>query len=95
MPLNFSNPSRDHVAARNGVRFWGYDRSLEVHFLVTESALLGLHSKSGGGQAGFLDIFDAHRDRIHVVAHEVYARGFAGSQTLGHDDFLRSPSGRH
>ncbi len=94
MPLNFPNPSRSYEAGRHGVRFWGYDQSIEVLFLVTEGALRELQSDAKSEHTGFLEAFDAHRDRIHTVASKVYARGFRGLHTLGLEDFRRSDSGR-
>ena len=32
--VNFPNPSRSFDATSNNVRFWGYDRSIEISFLI-------------------------------------------------------------
>jgi hypothetical protein len=75
MDLHFSNPSRSHDPTRRAVRFWAYDRSMEVSFFVAEEALRRLQPSIAAKDSGFLEVFDAHRHRIHEVAAKVYARG--------------------
>ena len=75
MTLNFPNPSRSFDASGNRVRFWGYDRAIEVSFFVEEDALQKLYPQMSKAEAGFLEAFDATRARIYEVASEVYSRG--------------------
>ena len=39
MKLVFPNPCRSFDESENRVRFWGYDRSIEVSFFVEAAAL--------------------------------------------------------
>lgn len=89
MRLSFPNPSRSFDAANNRVRFWGYDRAIEVAFLVEEDALQKLYPQMGHAEAGFLEAFDATRQRIHEVADRVYLRekGQTYSFRLTAEDF--------
>lgn len=72
--VTFPNHSRSYDAAERGVRFWGYDRSMETSFLVTNDALRcmapGVRSKA----ADLLHVFDTNRDRIYAIAAKAYAR---------------------
>lgn len=72
--LNFHNPSRSYDETRRAVLFWGYDRALEVSFIVEQSALTKVCSETTTDEAGFLNAFDANRDRICAVAGTIYAR---------------------
>ena len=87
MGLHFANPSRSYDPTRHAVRFWGYDRSMEVSFFVAEDALLRLRPSVTSKDSDFLAAFDAHRDRIHEVAAKVYGRGQKGSYDLQATDF--------
>ena len=87
MDLHFANPSRSYDPTRHAVRFWGYDRSMEVSFFVAEDALLGLRISTASRGSDFLQAFDEHRDRICKVAAKVYARGPKGSYDLQAKDF--------
>jgi hypothetical protein len=87
MDLHFSNPSRSYDPTRRAVRFWAYDRSMEVSFFVAEEALRRLQPSIAAEDSGFLEVFDAHRHRIHEVAAKVYARGPKGSYDLQANDF--------
>lgn len=87
MDLNFTNPSRSYDPTRRAVRFWGYDRSMEVSFFVVEDALRRLQPSAAAQDKSMLDAFDAHLSRIHEVAATVYARGTKGSYELQADDF--------
>ena len=79
MKLSFPNPSRSFDATSNRVRFWGYDNSIEVSFLVEGGALKKLCPDMSNVEAGFLEAFDNARSRIHEVAEKVYARSKRGS----------------
>jgi Protein of unknown function (DUF1488) len=87
MDLHFANPSRSHDPTRRAVRFWAYDRSMEVSFFVAEDALRRLQPSMAAGDNGFLEAFDAHRQRIYEVAAKVFARGPKGSYELQANDF--------
>jgi len=89
MTLNFPNPSRSFDAARNRVRFWGYDSAIEIAFFVEAGALQKLCPEMSNVEAGFLKAFDAARKRIHEVADKVYVRGSNGSYaySLAAEDF--------
>jgi hypothetical protein len=87
MDLHFANPSRSYDSTRRAVRFWGYDRSMEVSFFVAEDALRRLEPSAAARDCGILEAFDAHRRRIYEVAAKVYARGPKGSYDLQANDF--------
>lgn len=72
--LNFPNASRSFDPTRDRVRFWGYDRSLEVSFFVEASALRSLVPEVGNREADLLRAFDRLVDRIHEAARAAYAR---------------------
>ncbi len=72
--LSFPNCSRDYDAARQGVRFWGYDRSMEASFLVTSDALRRIAPGMRSDAVDLLRVFDRNRDRIHAIATRIYAR---------------------
>lgn len=75
MTLTFPNPSRSFDESGNRVRFWGYDRAIEVSFFVEAEALKRLCPDMGAAETGFLKAFDAARGRIHEVADQIYVRG--------------------
>jgi hypothetical protein len=87
MTLNFPNESRSYDAKKNLVRFWGYDSALEVPFFVEGVALCKLKPETKTVEAGYLDAFDAQRDRIHETARKVYSRTRKGSYLLAAADF--------
>jgi len=78
-PVNFPNPSRSYDETRHGVRFWGYDRTFEISFFVEAGALSKVSPETGADEAGFLNTFDVHRNRICAVAWDVYSRRHKGS----------------
>lgn len=78
MKLAFPNPNRSFDESRNQVRFWGYDRSIEVSFFVDAAALKKLCPGVGAPETGYLEAFDEVRSRIHAVADQVYIRGGHG-----------------
>jgi len=87
MTLNFPNGSRSYDARRNLVRFWGYDSALEISFFVEASALCKLKPQTRTVEAGYLEAFDAARDRIHETARKVYSRARKGAYVLAAADF--------
>jgi Protein of unknown function (DUF1488) len=87
MSLIFPNASRSYDSSRDAVRFWGYQSSMEYSFFVTTSALRKVQPSMRSDEAGFLDAFDANRDRICAAAAVAYARGRKGSYELVTSDF--------
>ena len=87
MTLNFPNGSRCYDARRNLVHFWGYDSALEISFFVEVSALCKLIPQMRNVEAGYLEAFDAARDRIHETARKVYSRARKGAYLLAAADF--------
>lgn len=88
MSLSFPNPSRSFDVTKGRVCFWGYDSAIEVSFFVEADALKRLCPAMESTETGFLNAFDAARNRIHEVANEVYVGGGKGSYvyTLSEDD---------
>jgi hypothetical protein len=78
MKLTFPNPSLSFDESGNRIRFWGYDRTIEVSFFVETAALKRLCPGLGSPESGFKEAFDKARGRIHEVADEVYQRGGKG-----------------
>ena len=87
MTLNFPNESRSYEARGNLIRFWGYDSALVIPFFVEVSALHKLYPLTRTVEAGYLEAFDAVRDRIHKTACKVYSRGSKASYLLAAADF--------
>jgi len=87
MTLNFPNESRSFDARRNLIRFWGHDSALEISFFVQVDALYKLNPQMRNLEAGFLEAFDAVRDRIHEVARKVYTRARKDAYILVAADF--------
>jgi hypothetical protein len=85
--LNFPNPSRSYDEIGRGVHFWGYDRTLEISFFLEEGALSKVHLDTTDNEAGFLNTFDANRERICEVASNIYARRQKPSYILTSADF--------
>jgi hypothetical protein len=77
--LRFPNPCRSFDASKSRVCFWGYDRAIEVSFFIETDALKLLCPEMNDMESGFLQTFDAERERIHVMANKVYERGSNGS----------------
>jgi hypothetical protein len=75
MRLSFPNPSRCFDASSSCVCFWGYDRTIEISFFVGMESLKRLCPDMSDAESGFLQAFDAARNRIHEVADKMYARG--------------------
>jgi hypothetical protein len=73
-PLNFPNSSRSFDPTRDRVRFWGYDRSLEVSFFVEASALRRLVPGVERRETDILRAFDQLVEQIHEAARAEYAR---------------------
>jgi hypothetical protein len=86
MTISFPNQSRSYDATRKAVRFWGYDRSMESSFFVTEDALDRIQPNLRRNAVDLLRAFDVHRERIYAMAAKVYARGRRGSYELNAAD---------
>lgn len=70
--LRFPNPCRSFDASKCRVCFWGYDRAIEVSFYIETDALRILCPAMRDMESGFLQTFDAERERIHVLANKIY-----------------------
>lgn len=79
MTLNFPNPGRSYDEKNHCVHFWTYDESLEIPFAVGSDAFYSIDPKATRSEAGFLNAFDRHRDRILKAAARVYSRRSRGS----------------
>jgi hypothetical protein len=87
MTINFPNPSRSYDAKRRYVCFWGYDQVIEVSFFVEEDALCRISPGTNRNEAGLLNAFDVHRERILRVAGEVHSKRGKISHFLKESDF--------
>lgn len=85
--LNFPNRSRSYDQTRHRIRFWGYDSALEISFFLEVGTLYKLLPKTPDNEAGYLEAFDAGRDRIYEVAKKVYGRSRHSSYVLAASDF--------
>ncbi len=93
---NFPNPSRNYDETGHGVRFWGYDRTIEVSFFVENDALTKVSPGTSADEAGFLNAFDVNRDQICAVAWDHYLRRRKAAHifafTLTDSDFKSPPT---
>jgi len=80
--ITFPNQSRSYDATQRGVRFWGYDRSMETSFLITANALRRIVPGIQSEATDLLHVFDANRERIYAIAAKVYARDGRGFSEL-------------
>ena len=85
--INFPNPSRSYDVTRHAVRFWGYDSAIEASFFIDEDALAQIQPGVRPDESGFLNAFDANRNKICAAAARVYVRGSRGSYDLGASNF--------
>jgi hypothetical protein len=85
--IDFPNHSRSYDVTRHAVRFWGYDSAIEASFFVGEDALARIQPGVRRDESGFLNAFDANRDKICAAAAKVYVRGSRGSYDLGASNF--------
>ena len=84
MKLHFPNPSRSFDEKSNRVLFWGYDRTIEVSFLLESAVLKRLFPDMNGTEGELLKAFDTTRETIYEVAEQVYARGGGGKGTYAY-----------
>ena len=87
MTLNFPNASRSYDERRHLIRFQGYDSALEIPFFLEVAALLKLNPRTGEAEAGYLEAFDAVRERVHEAARKVYSRSRRDAYLLAASDF--------
>lgn len=87
MTLNFPNESRSYDERRHLIRFWGHDSALEISFFLDVAALYKLDPLTRDVEAGFLEAFDAARDRIHEAARKVYSRNRKDAYLLAASNF--------
>jgi Protein of unknown function (DUF1488) len=85
--IDFPNHSRSYDATRHAVRFWGHDSAIEASFFIDEDALARIQPGVRPDESGFLNAFDANRDKICAAAARVYIRGSRGSYDLGASNF--------
>jgi hypothetical protein len=72
--LSFPNVSRSYDARRRCVRFWAYDKSLEIPFFLAVDALNNLAPSESEEEKAILAAFDQQRTRICAAAERIYAR---------------------
>ena len=85
--IDFPNHSRSYDVTRHAVRFWGYDSAIEASFFIDEDALAQIQPGVRPDESGFLNAFDANRNKICAAAARVYVRGSRGSYDLGASNF--------
>jgi hypothetical protein len=85
--LNFPNQSRVFDPTRRAVRFWGYERSMEWSFFVSEDALKRMQPDMPRDEAGLLNAFDCNRPLIYAAAGKAFTRTRKGSYELVVTDF--------
>jgi hypothetical protein len=73
--IDFPNRSRSYDSTRRAVRFWGHDSAIEASFYIDEYAMTRIQPGVRLDESGFLNAFDANRDRICAVAAKLYVRG--------------------
>ena len=72
--LNFLNLSRSYDEIGHGVRFLGYDKTIEVSFFLEADALSKIHSRTVANKADLLFAFDVNFDQIREVAGNIYSK---------------------
>src|SRR6185369_7787085 len=87
--IDFPNHSRSYDATRHAVRFWGHDSAIEASFFIDEDALARIQPGVRPDESGFLNAFDANRDKICAAAAKIYVRGSRGSYDLNAANFER------
>ncbi len=87
MALSFPNPTRSYDAKHYCVRFWGYDSTFEVSFMVDQDVFARINPEAAQDESGVLRIFDNYRDKILRVARRVYRGRHPGAYTLVTADF--------
>ena len=85
--IDFPNHSRSYDSTRRAVRFWGHDSAIEASFYIDEDAMTRIQPGVRLDESGFLNAFDANRDRICAAAAKVYVRGSRGWYDLSAANF--------
>jgi hypothetical protein len=80
--IDFPNHSRSYDASRHAVRFWGHDSAIEASFFIDEDALARIHPGFGPMKSGFLNAFDANRDKRYVPRPPGFTYAAAGDHTI-------------
>jgi Protein of unknown function (DUF1488) len=83
--IDFPNHCRSYDVTWHAVRFWGYDSAIEASFFIDQDALAQIQPGVRPDESGFLNAFDANRDKICAAAARVY--GSRGSYDLGASNF--------
>ena len=84
--IDLPNHSRSYDITRHAVRFSGYDSAIEASFFIDEAALARIQPGVRSDESGFLNAFDANRDKICAAA-KIYVRGSRGSYDLSASNF--------
>jgi hypothetical protein len=87
MALTFPNPTRSYDTKHRCVRFWGYDGTFEISFMVEQRVFSRINPGATEDESGALRIFDKYRDKILSVARRVYRGRHPGAYTLVATDF--------
>ncbi len=77
--LGFPNESRSFDDKKSRIRFWGYDRTIEITIFVEADALRKLNPAMTGTEAEYLEAFDTARTKIYEAAEKAYAGNQKGS----------------
>lgn len=87
--LRFPNTSRSLEPGKNRIRFWGYDKAIEITFFIELTALSKISLAADSTETGLLGAFDDALEKIHAVAQDVYERSGNPSYTciLTENDF--------
>ena len=85
--IDFPNHSRSYDSTRRAVRFWGHDSAIEASFYIDEDAMTRIQPGVRLDESGFLNAFDANRERICAAAAKVYVRGSRVSYDLSAANF--------
>ncbi len=87
MALSFPNPTRSYDTKHHCVRFWGYDGTFEVSFMVEQRVFSRINPGAAQDESTVLRIFDKYRDKILGVARRLYRGRHPGAYTLVATDF--------
>ena len=81
--MMFASHARTFDAGRQGIRFYGYDGTIQWPFFVTAEALRRMHPSMVHSEAGMLEAFDSNRDVICALATKLYTWGCGDSFGCG------------
>jgi len=77
--MMFASHMRTFDAGRQGIRFYGYDGTMQWPFFVTAEALRRVHPSMAQSEAGMLEAFDSNSDRICALAAKLYTWEYGDS----------------